>query len=69
MGKDNEIQVIDNYNRGMSVSKGDRIIEFSPELSQQICTEMISLGTQLISETGRVTIEYFNTQANMYYAE
>ncbi len=69
MGKDNEVQVIDNYNRGMSVSKGDRIIEFSPELSQQICTEMISLGTQLISETGRVTIEYFNTQANMYYAE
>ncbi len=69
MGKDNEIQVIDNYNRGIRVSSGDRIVEFSTELSQQICTEMISLGTQLISEKGRVTVEYFKTQASMYYAE
>lgn len=68
MGRDNEIHVIDN-NRRLRVSKGDRTVEFSPELSQQICTEMISLGTQLISETGRVTVEYFKTQASMYYAE
>ena len=68
MSKENEIQVLDK-NRGMKVTKGDRTVEFSPELSQQICTEMISLGTQLISETGRVTVEYFKTQATMYYAE
>lgn len=68
MSKENEIQVLDK-NRGMRVTKGDRTVEFSPELSQQICTEMISLGTQLISETGRVTVEYFKTQATMYYAE
>ena len=68
MSKDNEIQVLDK-NRGMRVTKGDRTVEFSPELSQQICTEMISLGTQLISETGCVTVEYFKTQATMYYAE
>lgn len=67
MSKDNEIQVIDN-NRGMRVTKGGTV-EFSPELSQQICAEMISLGTQLISETGRVTVEYFKTQATMYYLE
>lgn len=69
MEKDNKIQVIDKSSHGMRVSKGDRTVEFSPELSQQICTGMISLGTQLISETGRVTVEYFKTQASMYYAE
>jgi hypothetical protein len=69
MNKGNEIQVVDNSKNGMKVSKGDRIVEFSPDLSQQICTDLISLGTQLIAETGRVTIEYFKTQANMYYAQ
>ena len=68
MGKDNTIQVIDR-NKGMRLTKGGRTVEFSPELSQQICTEMISLGTQLICETGRVTVEYFKTQSAMYYAE
>jgi hypothetical protein len=69
MNKGNAIQVVDNSKNGMKVSKGDRIVEFSPDLSQQICTDLISLGTQLIAETGRVTIEYFKTQANMYYAQ
>ena len=56
MGKDNTIQVIDR-NKGMRLTKGGRTVEFSSELSQQICTEMISLGTQLMCETGRVTVE------------
>ena len=69
MSGNNEIEVIDKKSAAMTVRKGDKSIEFSPELSQQICTEMISLGTQLISETGRVTVEYFKTQANMYYGQ
>lgn len=68
MSKNNEIQVIDK-NRGLRITKGDKTVEFTPELTQMICTEMISLGTQLISETGRVTVGYFKTQATMYYAE
>lgn len=69
MSNMNEIEVVDSKRNAMTVRKGDKIIEFSPEISKQICTEMISLGMQLISETGRVTVEYFNTQANMYYAQ
>jgi len=69
MNKTNEIQEVDSKKAGMTVRKGDKSIEFSPEVSQQICTEMINLGKQLISETGRVTIEYFRTQANMYYGQ
>lgn len=64
MNKDNEIQVIDN-NQGMRVTKGNGSIE----LSQQICSDIVSLGTQLISGTGRITVEYFKTQAAMYCAE
>lgn len=69
MRKNNEIEIVDEKNTAMTLRKGDRSIEFSPEISQQICTEMISLGTQLISETGRVTVEYFKTQVNMYYGQ
>lgn len=69
MSKNNEIKVIDKKSSAMTVKRGDKSIEFSPELSQQICKEMISLGNQLISETGRVTVEYFKTQANMYYGQ
>lgn len=70
MRKNNEIQVIDRQScGGIRVSKADRSIEFSPEISQQICSEIVSLGAQMISGTGKVTVEYFKTQADMYYAE
>ena len=35
----------------------------------QICTQMTTLGTQLISEIGGITVGYFKTQAAMYYGE
>ena len=69
MSENNEIEVIDKKSVAMTVRKKDRSIEFSPELSQQVCTEMINLANQLISETGRVTVEYFKTQADMYYGQ
>lgn len=65
----NEIEIIDSRESAVRFSKGDKVIELSPEVSQQICNEMINLGTQLIAETGKVTVEYFRTQADMYYSE
>lgn len=44
-------------------------IDFSSEISQQICTAMVGLGAQLVAKTGAITVEYFRTQANMYQAE
>lgn len=32
-------------NKGIRVLKNGKTVEFSPEVSQQICTEMISMGT------------------------
>lgn len=72
MKRENEIEVIERGSRtghDMKVTKGDKTVEFSPELSQQLCNELISLGEQFIMTTGKVTVEYFNTQANMYYAK
>ena len=70
MSKKREVQVIDNKQKnGMRVQKGDRIVEMSPEVSVQMVNDLITLGTQLVSETGRVTVEYFETQANMYYGK
>ena len=68
MRKMNEVDVIEPQKAAMTIRKGDKTIEFSPEVSQQICAGMISLGTQLISDTGKTAVEYFKTQANMYYA-
>lgn len=69
MRKMNEVDVIEPQKAAMTIRKGDKTIEFSPEVSQQICAGMISLGTQLISDTGKTAVEYFKTQANMYYGE
>ena len=65
--EDNAIEVLNK--NGMRLSKGDSHIELSPELSAQVCTKMISLGEQLISETRRITVEYFRTQTEMYFGE
>lgn len=69
MRKMNEVDVIEPKKTAMTIRKGDKTIEFSPEVSQQICAGMISLGTQLISDTGKTAVDYFKTQANMYYGE
>lgn len=69
MRKINECEVVESKKIGMTLRNGDKSIEFAPEISQQICTEMINLGRQFISEKGRITIEYFKVQANMYYEE
>lgn len=65
MRKNNEIQVIDKNNHGMRMRKGDKTVEVSSE----ICQEMATLGTQLISGVGGITVEYFKVQAEIYYAE
>jgi hypothetical protein len=70
MGTENEVQVLDGkQDYSIRLQRGDNSIDFSPELSQQMCSEIINLGTQLISEAGRVTAEYFNSQVNMYYGQ
>ena len=61
-----EIEVIEPQRTAMRIEKGDKIIEFSPELSQQICTEIIDLGSRLISGAERMTIEYFKSQVDSY---
>ena len=69
MGK-NEYEVMETpKNHGMKITKGDRTVEMSPEMTREVCTQMAALGTQLISVVGGVTIEYFKTQADMYYGE
>ena len=69
MEKRNEVKVNDSKKGTMTIRRGDKSIELSPEITQQICTEMVTLGTQLVSETGKITIEYFKVQADMYYAQ
>ena len=54
---------------GMRVSRGDTSIEMSPEMTGQIYAEMINLGTELVKETGRVTVEYFKQQSEIYYGQ
>lgn len=69
MGK-KEYEVMETpKNHGMKITKGDRTVEMSPEMTREVCNQMAALGTQLISEVGGVTIEYFKTQADMYYGE
>lgn len=66
----NKYEIIDAPKKnGMKVSRGDRSIEMSPEVSMQICKQMTDLGTKLISEVGGITVGYFKTQADMYYGE
>ena len=64
-----EIEVIEPQKVAMKVEKGDRTIEFSPELSQQMCIEIIDLGLQVISGAERVTVEYFKNQVDSYCKE
>lgn len=67
--KKNQIEVISNKNTGMRISRGETTIDFSPEATERICSEIISLGQEFIAETSKMTVEYFQTQANMYYAQ
>lgn len=68
--ENNEYDIIKGSEKSeISVFKGEGGIEMPQELSVQICTAMVSLGSQLISETGKITIEYFKTQAEMYYGQ
>ena len=58
--ENNEYEIVEKTNKkGMTISKGDKSIEMSPEVSMQICTQMATLGTQLISEVGGITEGYF----------
>lgn len=46
--ENNEYEIVEKTNKkGMTISKGDKSIEMSPEVSMQICTQMATLGTQL----------------------
>ena len=65
----NQIEVIDNKRKGMRISRGETVIDFSPEATEKLCSELVALGTEFISETSKMTIEYFQTQSNMYYAQ
>ena len=57
--ENNEYEIVEKTNKkGMTISKGDKSIEMSPEVSMQICTQMATLGTQLISEVGGITVGY-----------
>ena len=58
-----------NNEHGAIEVLGKNGMSLSPETSQQICSEMIALGAQLISETGRITVAYFRAQTEMYYGE
>jgi hypothetical protein len=70
MKQENEIQVVGReHTKGMRIQRKDTSIEFSPEFSQHICSELINLGAKFISETGRVSVELFKTQADMYYGQ
>lgn len=66
---DNKVEIVDSKRAGMKVEKGTSSIEFSSESIEQICTGVIELGIQLVAEVGKVTVEYFRTQVDMYYAE
>lgn len=69
MGK-NKYEVIETpKNHGMKITKGDRTIEMSPEMTKEACMQMANLGIGFISEVGGVTVEYFKTQADMYYGD
>lgn len=68
--KKNKYEIVEEPNKnGMTISKFDKSIEMSPEVSMQICTQIADLGTQLISEAGGITVGYFETQAEMYYGQ
>ena len=67
--KKNQIEVISKKNAGMRISRGETTIDFSPEATERLCSEIISLGQEFIVETSKMTVEYFQTQANMYYAQ
>ena len=69
MSKKNEVEVIDNKEWGIKAQKGDTSAEFSLETSQQICDGLLNLGTSFITEAGMMTVEYFRTQAEMYYRD
>lgn len=69
MSTKNEVEVVECSESAMTVSKGTDSITFSPDIVLKICEGMIGLGVQLVAETGKVTVEYFQTQANMYYQE
>lgn len=70
MKEKDEIEVVEHCSDfGIKITANDKSIDFSPEMSQQICTAMVGLGAQLVAKTGAITVEYFKTQANMYQAE
>lgn len=63
----NDVEVVDSVKSGLTVRKGEKSIELTPEVAEQVCSRMLDLGTQLISGIGNVTIESFKTEADMYY--
>jgi len=70
MDKKYEMQVMNSKaESGMRIKKGDKSLEFSPEISQQICGELTSLAVQLISGAERITVDYFKNQSNLYLSE
>ena len=68
MSNDKSIQVYDSK-KGLSYSTGSRNIELSQEATARICGELVTLATSFIAETGKITVETFRTQANIYYAQ
>ena len=66
--ENNEYEIVEKTNKkGMTISKGDKSIEMSPEVSMQICTQMATLGTQLISEVGHNCRLFQNTSNNVLW--
>ena len=47
----NQIEVIDNKRKGMRISRGETVIDFSPEATEKLCSDLIALGTEFVSET------------------
>jgi hypothetical protein len=54
---------------GLQIRRGSTIFEFDLKALEDICNQMTTLGTEFISESSKVTVEYFRNQSNMYYAQ
>ena len=67
--ENNEIEVISNKEPGLKVKSGNAKIEVSSESLSQICMNFINLGTRYISAAENMTVQYFTSQANMYYGQ
>jgi hypothetical protein len=54
---------------GFQIQYGDIVVGVDSKTLEDICNRMVELGMELISEPGKVTVEYFRNQSIMYYAQ